>query len=286
MTLVTAASGGQDISAGSIMAIAASFSGLLLNGSEYRTDVFHSPYILALLVGILGGALCGAFNGFLVSRLKMQPMITSLILFTAGRSIAKQITHGQTIYVMNPVYKYLGVQIPGVPIRTTIIVSVVMIILVVLFTKLTSLGLYIQSVGVNGSSARLVGLNSSIIKFVVFVIYGALAGVAGLVGSSSVGSVNSGELGMGVEMDAILAVALGGNMLGGGKFSIAGSVIGAYTIQAITTTLYAMSVRADQLNVFKAVIIIVIIVASNDVFKEKMKKLTSRVFSKNASVGG
>ncbi|NLO40494.1 MAG: ABC transporter permease [Ruminiclostridium sp.] len=286
MTLVTAASGGQDISAGSIMAIAASFCGLLLNGAEYRTDVFHSPYILALIVGVLGGALCGAFNGFLVSRLKMQPMITSLILFTAGRSIAKQITHGQTIYIMNPVYKYLGVQIPGVPIRTTILVSILMVIIVVLLTKLTSLGLYIQSVGINGSSARLVGLNSDTIKFMVFVIYGALAGVAGLVGSSSVGSVNSGELGLGIEMDAILAVALGGNMLGGGKFSIAGSVIGAYTIQAITTTLYAMSVRADQLNVFKAFIIIVIIVASSDVFKEKIKKLTRRIFTKNVAVGG
>lgn len=284
MTLVIAASGGPDISVGSIMAIAASFCGLMLNGAEYRTDVFHNPYILALFVGLLGGALCGAFNGFLVSFLKMQPMITTLILFTAGRSIAKQITHGQTIYIMNPVYKWLGVQIPGIPIRTTIIASTVVIILVVLFTKLTSLGLYVQSVGINGSSSRLVGLNSRIIKFMAFVICGILCGVAGLVGSSSIGSVNSGELGLGIEMDAILAVALGGNMLGGGKFSIAGSVIGAYTIQAITTTLYAMNVRADQLNVFKAVIIIVIIVASSDVFKEKIRKLTR--IGKNVSVGG
>jgi simple sugar transport system permease protein len=187
---------------------------------------------------------------------------------------------------MNPVYKYLGVQIPGIPVRTTILISIVMVILVVLFTKLTSLGLYVQSVGINGSSSRLVGLNSRIIKFMAFVICGILAGVAGLVGSSSIGSVNSGELGLSIEMDAILAVALGGNMLGGGKFSIAGSVIGAYTIQAITTTLYAMSVRADQLNVFKAFIIIVIIVASSDVFKEKIKKMTQKVFSKNVSVGG
>ncbi len=286
MTLVIAATGGVDISVGAVMAIAASFSGLLLNGAEYRTEVFHNPYISALLVGLLGGALCGAFNGFLVSGLKIQPMIATLILYTAGRSIAKQITHGQTIYIMNPVYKWLGVQIPGVPIRTTIIVSVVVIILVVLLMRLTSLGLYVQSVGINGSSSRLVGLNSRAIIFMAFVICGILAGAAGLVGSSSVGSVNSGELGLGLEMDAILAVALGGNMLGGGKFSIAGSVIGAYTIQAITTTLYAMNVRADQLSVFKAFIIIVIIVASSDVFKGKIKKLTGKVFSKNVSVGG
>lgn len=277
MTLVIAVSGGVDISVGAIMPIAASFCGLLLNGTEYRTEVFHNPYMLALFIGLLGGAACGAFNGFMVSKLKIQPMIATLILFTAGRSIAKLITHGQTIYIMNPVYKYLGVQIPGVPVRTTILISVFMIILVTLFVKLTSLSLYIQSVGTNGSAARLVGLNSGRIKFMTFVICGILAGIAGLVASSSVGSVNAGELGMGIEMDAILAVALGGNLLSGGKFSIAGSVIGAYTIQAINTTLYAMNVRADQLNVFKAVIIILIILVSSEVFKREFKKLTQRI---------
>jgi simple sugar transport system permease protein len=284
MTLVTAVSGGQDISVGAIMAVAASFCGLVLNGSEYRTEVFHNPYILALIAGLFGGALCGAFNGFMVAFLKIQPMIASLILFTSGRSIAKVITHGQTVYVMNPVFKYLGVQIPGVPIRTTIIVTVVMIMLVVLIVKGTNLGLFIKSIGVNSSAAYLVGLNSPVIIFMTFVICGVLAGVAGLVGSSGVGSVNAGELGLGIELDAILAVALGGNMLGGGKFSIAGSVIGAYTIQAITTTLYAMSVRADQLYVFKAVIIIIIIVVSSDVFKDTVKKLANNIYNKNTQM--
>lgn len=279
MTLVIAVSGGVDLSVGPIMAIAASFCGLLLNGSEYRTDVFQNPYILALFIGLLGGVLCGAFNGIMVSYLKIQPMIATLILFTAGRSIAKLITHGQTIYIMNPVYKYLGVQIPGVPIRTTILISLLFVILVTLLVKLTSLGLYVQSVGINGSAARLVGLNSNAVKFMAFVICGLLASVAGLVGSSGVGSVNSGELGMSIEMDAILAVALGGNSLSGGKFSIAGSVIGAYTIQAITTTLYAMNVRPDQLNVFKALIIVVIIVASSEIFKERIKRLIRRILS-------
>ena len=286
MTLVIAVSGGVDISVGAIMPIAASFCGVLLNGSEYRTEVFHNPYLLALFVGLLGGALCGAFNGFMVSRLKIQPMIATLILFTAGRSIAKLITFGQTIYIMNPAYRYLGVQIPGVPVRTTVIISVLMVVIVTLFVKKTSLSLYIQSVGVNGSAARLVGLNSSGITFMTFVICGLLAGVAGLVASSSVGSVNAGEMGMAIEMDAILAVAMGGNLLSGGKFSIAGSVIGAYTIQVITTTLYAMNVRADQLNVFKAIIIILIIVISSDVFKREFKKLTGRFFSSNGAAAG
>ena len=276
MTLVTAVAGGQDISVGSIMAISAAFCGLLLNGPEYRTEVFHNPYWLAIIAGLLGGALCGAFNGFLVAVLKIQPMIASLILFTCGRSIAKLITHSQTVYIMNPVYKYLGVQIPGVPVRTTIIIAFVMVVLVVLVVKRTSLGLYIESIGINSSASRLVGINSTLIKFMAFVICGVLCAVAGLMGSSSLGSVNSDELGRYIELDAILAVALGGTLLGGGKFTLAGSVIGAYTIQAITTTLYAMQVRADQLMVFKAIIIVIIIVAGSEVFKEKISLLTRK----------
>jgi len=277
MTLVTAVSGGQDISVGSIMAISAAFCGLLLNGPEYRTEVFHNPYALAILAGLMGGALCGAFNGFLVAVLRIQPMIASLILFTAGRSIAKLITYSQTVYIMNPVFKYLGVQIPGIPIRTTIIVSVLMIVIVTAVVKLTSLGLNIESIGINSSAARLVGINSTLIKFMTFVICGLLCAVAGLMASSAVGSVNSDEIGRAIELDAILAVALGGTLLGGGKFSIAGSVIGAYTIQAITTTMYAMQVRADQLNVFKAIVIVILIVISSEVFKEKMKYFAARV---------
>jgi simple sugar transport system permease protein len=277
MTLITAVSGGQDISVGSVMAVSAAFCGLVLNGSEYRSEVFHNPYWLAVTVGLLGGAACGAFNGFLVAVLKIQPMIASLILFTSGRSIAKLITHSQTVYIMNPVYKYLGVQIPGIPIRTTIIVSILMVVIVTLIVKRTSLGLFIESIGVNSSASRLVGINSTLIKFMTFVLCGVLCAVAGLMGSSSVGSVNSDELGRFIELDAILAVALGGTLLGGGKFSLAGTVIGAYTIQTITTTLYAMEVRADQLNVFKAIIIVVIIVAGSDVFKDKIKQLTKKV---------
>ena len=277
MTLVTAVSGGQDISVGAIMAVAASFCGLMLNGPEYRTDIFQNPLWLAIIVGLLGGALCGGFNGFLVSVLKIQPMIASLILFTCGRSIAKLITYSQTIYITNPDYQSLAVQVGNTPIRTTIIVSILMVIIVTAVVKLTSLGLNIESIGINSNASRLVGINSTRIKLVTFILCGVLCGVAGMMRSSSVQSVNSAEIGLGIELDAILAVAMGGTLLSGGKFSIAGSVISAYTIQAITTTLYANNVRADQLNVFKAVIIVIIIVSSSEVFKEKLKLLAARV---------
>jgi len=273
MTLITAVAGGQDISVGSIMAISASFMGALLNGNEYRSDVYQNPYILALIIGLFGGMACGAFNGFMVSVLRIQPLIASLILFIAGRSLAKMITFGNTIYIMNPTYKYLGVQIPGIPVRTPLLITIIVVVIVFLLIKKTSLGLYIESIGINSSASRLVGLNSSAIKFLTYLLGGLLCSVAGMVGASRVATVNSGELGLGIELNAILAVAIGGTLLNGGKFSIAGTIIGAYTIQAITTTLYAMNVTSETINVYKAVIIIIIVVVSSNVFRARVKAL-------------
>ena len=138
--------------------------------------------------------------------------------------------------------------------------------------KKTALGLYIESVGINGTASRLVGLNSTMIKFVTYVICGLMAGIAGVIASSRIYSADANNIGLNLEMDAILAVALGGNVLGGGKFSLMGSVIGAYTIQALTTTLYAMNVKADQLPVYKAIVVIIIVTLQSPVFKSFINK--------------
>lgn len=120
------------------------------------------------------------------------------------------------------------------------------------------------------------------IKFLTYVICGVLAGVAGIVASSRIYSADANNIGLNLEMDAILAVALGGNALGGGKFSLMGSVIGAYTIQALTTTLYAMNVSADQLPVYKAIVVIIIVTLQSPVFQkfmtnQKMKRANKAV---------
>ena len=80
-----------------------------------------------------------------------------------------------------------------------------------LILKKTALGLYIESVGINGKAARLVGLNSTMIKFLTYVICGVLAGIAGIVASSRIYSADANNIGLNLEMDAILAVALGGH---------------------------------------------------------------------------
>ena len=276
MTLVTAASGGQDISVGAIMAVAAAVCCQILSGGQVSVNEYQNSIIIAVIAALLASALCGAFNGFLVARLNIQPMVATLILYTAGRGIAQLVTNGQITYIRVDSYKMAGGYIGKCPIPTPIFFAIITVAVVYLILKKTALGLYIESVGINGKAARLVGLNSTMIKFLTYVICGVLAGIAGIVASSRIYSADANNIGLNLEMDAILAVALGGNFLGGGKFSLIGSVIGAYTIQALTTTLYAMNVKADQLPVYKAIVVVIIVTLQSDVFKKYIANLKAK----------
>lgn len=259
MTLLTAASGGNDISVGAVCAVAGAVCCYILAGGQQSVNEYSAPYILGILGALAVGTLCGIWNGFLVAKMKIQPMVATLILFTAGRGIAQLICKGQITYIRVDSFKLLGASLPGVPVPTPVIVAVVVVIITLLVLKYTALGLYIETVGINSKAARLVGLNSVMIKWITYAIGGFLAGIAGLIMCSRIYSIDANNVGLNYELDAILAVALGGNSLGGGKFSIMGSVIGAYTIQALTTTLYAMGVSADQLPVYKAIMVVIIV---------------------------
>ena len=257
MTLVTAASGGQDISVGAVMAVAAAVCCQILSGGQVSVNEYQNSIIIAVIAALLASALCGAFNGFLVARLNIQPMVATLILYTAGRGIAQLVTNGQITYIRVDSFKMAGGYIGKCPIPTPIFFAIITVLIVYLILKKTALGLYIESVGINGKAARLVGLNSTMIKFLTY-------------------SADANNIGLNLEMDAILAVALGGNFLGGGKFSLIGSVIGAYTIQALTTTLYAMNVKADQLPVYKAIVVVIIVTLQSDVFKKYIAGLKAK----------
>lgn len=287
MTLVTAASGGQDISVGAVMAVAGAACCQILSGGEVSVNSLAAPMIMAILAAFIVSVICGAFNGFLVAKLNIQPMVATLILYTAGRGIAQLITKGQITYIRVDSYKVLGGYIGKCPIPTPIFVGILVVVVIYLVLKKTALGLYIESVGINGTASRLVGLNSTMIKFLTYVLCGLLAGVAGIVASSRIYSADANNIGLNLEMDAILAVALGGNVLGGGKFSLMGSVIGAYTIQALTTTLYAMNVSADQLPVYKAIVVIIIVTLQSPVFKKFLVNLrTKKPAAKTVAEGG
>lgn len=280
MTLVTAASGGQDISVGAAMAISGSVVLRVLCGTNTRPETLQAPIIVAFLVSCVVAMLFGAFNGVLVAYFKIQPMVATLILFTAGRSIAAWINNNELPIISEPSFGYWGGFIPGIPIPTPFFIAVACMIIIALVLRFTNLGLYTQAVGINESSSKLNGLNPAFIKFLSFVILGLCVAVTGFIKVSRFSTINYSVIAKDIEMDAILAVALGGNPLGGGKFNIAASIIGAYVIQFLTTTLYALKVPSDALPAYKAVVVIILVVLSTPIVREWLNNLWKKMKSK------
>lgn len=287
MTLVVSASAGTDISVGSVMSLCASFCCMLIAGfgvsSVERVEDFAMPLIVGLLGALLMGCLCGAFNGTLVAYLNIQPMVATLILWSAARAIGLLLCNNLIVYVRVPEYGVFGGYIGCIP--TPIIIAVICIAIVSIVLNKTAMGMYIQSVGINKDASRIAGLNSKRIIFMCYLLCGLCAGIAGIVNSSRITSADSNNIGLNMEMDAILAVALGGNSLGGGKFNLAGSIIGAYTIQAITTTMYNLGVSSAVTPVFKAVIVIVIVAIQAPPVKALVKKLNAQRARTNKKEG-
>jgi simple sugar transport system permease protein len=275
MTLVVSSSAGTDISVGSVMSLSASFCCMLLAGYGVSSaNELAMPLMVGVIAGILMGGLCGCFNGFMVAYLGVQPMVATLILYSAARAIGLLLCNNLIVYVRADSFKFFGGYLGFIP--TPIVIAAVCVLLMSILLKKTALGLYIQSVGINKKASRIAGLNSERIIFLCYAVCGLCAGIAGIVASSRISSADSNNIGLSYEMDAILSVALGGNSLGGGKFSLAGSIIGAYTIQAITTTLYAVGVSSDQAPVFKAIIVIIIVAIQAPPFKAYMKQRSAK----------
>ena len=259
MTFVIATAG-IDISVGAVVAISGAVCCSLIGG---RGDgVAEYPMIVAMIAAVAAGVICCMWNGFLVAKIKIQPMVV-------------------TVYYAP--FSYIGGNIPGNIIPSPIIIAILMIALVVFILKKTSLGLFIQSVGINPTASRYAGINVALIIFLVYAFSGFCAGVSGLIESSLIRAADANNAGLNMEMDAILAVALGGTLLSGGKFYIGGSIIGAITIQTLTTTMYAMGVASDQLPVVKAIVVIILCLIQSKHFREifnKSKKNTVKAVDK------
>lgn len=274
MTLVTAACGGQDISVGAVGAIA---------GAVFVKVVFAFQSITAgaLLAGlaacILGAVLFKLFNGTLVAVFRIQPMIATLILYSCGRSIAYWINGDATPQISSPILSAVGMTIPGIPVPTPIFLVILTGLLMMLLFRVTNTRLYTQTVGINQGAARLNGINPVRIKLLSFVLLGVCVAVAAVIGIARLGNLSHKTILADIEMDAILAVAIGGNNLGGGRFRLSGSILGAYIIQMLTTTLYAMNVATVNVKAYKAIVIIVIVVAGSPVVKARLSVLLNRV---------
>lgn len=275
MTLVTAACGGQDISVGALAAIAGSVYVKIIAGASVAAS--GGTVLVAFLASMVVAMIFGAFNGTLVAIFKIQPMIATLILYTCGRSVAYWINGGATPTVTNPVVSAIGSFIPGISIPTPVFIVLLCGIVFTLLFRFTTLSLLTQTVGINQRAARLNGINATGIKLLTFVILGACCAVSGTIAVGRLGLINHETLLGEIEMDAILAVAIGGNALGGGRFKLAGSVLGAYAIQTLTTTLYAMKVPSTSIKAYKAIVIILLVALSSAVVKQAIARLWMRI---------
>jgi len=274
MTLVIATRG-IDISVGAVVAIAAATAALLIGGelvvkNGVQTYASRYPMGLAILAALAVAALCGLWNGLLVARVGMQPIIATLILMVAGRGIAQLITGGQIITVYYAPYFYLGNGfLLGLPFAV-FIAAAVWGALHLLMTR-TALGLFIEAIGINPAAARMAGLPQRLITVCVYVFCGVAAGAAGLVVSSNVKSADGNNAGLLMELDAILAVTLGGTLLTGGRFSLAGSVLGALIIQTLTSTIYSIGVPPEINMVVKAAVVFVVMLLQSAEFRQALR---------------
>jgi ribose/xylose/arabinose/galactoside ABC-type transport system permease subunit len=272
MTLVIAIRG-LDISVGAVVAISAAVAALLIGGAVGAGADQASRFPLGIAIaGALGvAALCGLWNGLLVVKAGMQPIVATLILMVAGRGIAQLITDGQILTVYYSPYFFIGNgYLAGLPFAL-IIAALVALAVHVLLTK-TAMGLFVRSIGINPVASHVAGVRSRLITVCLYVFCGLTAGVAGLIISSNVKSADANNAGQLMELDAILAVALGGTALTGGRFSLAGSLIGALILQTLTSMIYSSGVPPEVNLVVKAVLVFAVMLLQSPEFRRMVKR--------------
>ena len=294
MTLVIA-TGGVDLSVGAVVAISACVATVLINPqladqgvrqvSELLEDRTNTPMWLLILISLLVCTGCGLWNGLLVSRANIQPMVATLVLMVAGRGIAQLIVNGQIITVYYTPYYYIGNgYLLGLPFTFFIVMAV--FLLAWLIMRKTAIGMFIESVGINPTASFYGGISEKNIKLLAYTFCGFCAGIAGLVYSSNVKSADANNAGLNTELDAILAVVIGGTLMTGGRFSLLASIAGAMVIQTTTTTLYALGVPAMAATAVKGVVVLLVVLLYSQQARDGLGRIIESVgalFAKKGS---
>ncbi len=266
MTLVIA-TGGIDLSVGAVMAIAGATAASM-------TVAGHSlPVVLLAALG--AGALAGLWNGILVAVLKIQPFVATLILMVAGRGVAQLITSGQIVTFDSPALSWLGsgslLLLP-----TPVIIAVATLLLFWLFTRRTALGMFIEAVGINIRAAKNAGVNTRIVVMLAYVLSGICAAIAGIIVAADIRGADANNAGLWLELDAILAVVIGGGSLMGGRFNLLLSVVGALIIQGMNTGILLSGFPPDLNQVVKAVVVLCVLIVQSPRFIGLLKGVRGR----------
>lgn len=269
MALVIA-TGGVDLSVGSIMAIAGAAS------AYYITKGVDN---LAIIIGagLVAGLIAGAINGFLVGYMSIQPIVATLILMVAGRGIAQLMNEGQIVTFDHTGFAFLGTgDFLGLPFPVVLVI--ITFIIVQLLTRRTALGLYIEAVGANPSASHYMGLNAKAIKMSVYCVAGLCAALAGMIAAADIKGSDANNAGLWLELDAILAVVIGGASLMGGRFSIFLAVIGALIIQTLSVTIILSGIPPKFNLLIKASAIIIVLLMQSPRFQQQLSQLNFWTF--------
>jgi ribose/xylose/arabinose/galactoside ABC-type transport system permease subunit len=265
MTLVIA-TGGIDLSVGAVMAIAGAIACWYIDRQAEQNSVVG--VVVAVVLALAACAVLGLWNGFLVARIGVQPIIATLILMVAGRGIAQLVTGGFIITVQSKPYSTIGGYLWVVP--TGVLIAAVAVTSMATLTRRTALGLLVESVGGNAEASRLAGIRSRRIKIVVYVLCALFAGIAGLMNSSNLSNADANNAGLWIELDAILAVVIGGTPLTGGRFSIGGTVLGALILQSLKTTIFTIGIPSQANMVFEAAVVIIVCLIQSPAFRARV----------------
>lgn len=270
MTLVIA-TGGIDLSVGAVMAIAGATAATLVNSGMPVWEVI----ILSLCVGLA----CGVWNGFLVSVLKIQPIITTLILMVAGRGIAQLITEGVIVTFVQPNLMAVGSgTLFAIPMP--VVIAIAMFAITLVLTRTTALGLMLEAAGVNARSSELAGVNTRLVISAAYVWSGICAAVAGLIVTADIRGADANNIGLWLELDAILSVVIGGTSLLGGRFSLSMSVVGALIIQAVNTGILLSGFPPEFNMLVKSGVVLIILFIQSPSLPSLRVKLLGRRASK------
>ena len=252
MSLVIA-TGGIDLSVGSLMAVAGAVSMEFLSAAGDSFGAALAAVGLALVItGILG-----AVNGLLVAYVGLQPFIATLVLMLAGRGIAKVITGGQNTTASNDAFRWIANGfVIGVPV--VFILAVLIVIAVGWVVRRSALGLMIEAIGISPRASRMAGIKPKGLLLTAYIMSGILAGIAGVLSVGSVMTVDISRTGYQLELDAILAVVIGGASLAGGKFSLSGAFVGALLIATLDKTVLYLGVSSSATPAFKAIVIVIL----------------------------
>lgn len=274
MSLVIA-TGGVDLSVGAVIAITGAVCANLLNSSA-------DSLFIVISLGLFAGLVAGFINGSLVSFLGIQPIVATLVLMVAGRGIAQLINNGQIITFSHEGFAFLGVgSVLGLP--TPVVIVLVVLAALHCLVRFTALGLFIEAVGCNPRASHLAGVHVNAVKLSVYCISGLCAALAGMIITADIQGADANNAGLWLELDAILAVVIGGSALTGGRFSLLLSVIGVLIIQALGTTILVSGIAPQYNLLIKSLVIVAVLLLQAPLFKQQFKQQLSGLVRRRAA---